>query len=31
MVYTPKQKHARNGMLYPAEFERQQNVLAEGV
>ncbi len=24
MFYNPKRKHVRNGMLSPAEFERQQ-------
>jgi len=24
MFYNPKRKHARNGMLSPVEFERQQ-------
>lgn len=31
MFYNPKRKHVRNGMLSPVEFERQQNVRAEGV
>ncbi len=31
MFYNPKRKHVRNGMLSPVEFERQKNVLAEGV
>ena len=26
MLYNPKRKHARNGMLSPIEFERQQKV-----
>ena len=31
MFYNPKRKHARNGMLSPAEFERQQMMTREGV
>lgn len=31
MFYNPKRKHVRNGMVSPAEFERQQEVKAEGV
>ena len=31
MFYNPKRKHARNGMLSPAEFERQQKMRPEGV
>ncbi len=31
MFYNPKRKHARNGMLSPLEFEKQQNVNREGV
>jgi len=31
MFYNPKRKHARNGMLSPVEFERQQNMKQEGV
>jgi len=31
MFYNPKRKHARNGMLSPVEFERQQKVNQEGV
>ncbi len=31
MFYNPKRKHVRNGMLSPVEFERQQNVIPEGV
>ncbi|MPQ96196.1 IS3 family transposase [Thioclava sp. JE_KL1] len=31
MFYNPKRKHARNGMLSPVEFERQQRLRAEGV
>lgn len=31
MFYNPKRKHARNGMLSPVEFERQQKTNAEGV
>ena len=31
MFYNPKRKHGRNGMLSPAEFERQQKTRAEGV
>ena len=31
MFYNPKRKHARNGMLSPVEFERQQKMSAEGV
>lgn len=26
MFYNPKQKHVRNGMLSPVEFERQQKM-----
>ena len=29
--YNPKRKHARNGMLSPVEFERQQRMRTEGV
>lgn len=29
MFYNPKRKHARNGMLSPVEFERQQNMNTE--
>ena len=29
--YNPVRKHVRNGMLSPAEFERQQSLKAEGV
>uniref|UniRef100_UPI0035B0BA33 IS3 family transposase n=1 Tax=Methylocella sp. TaxID=1978226 RepID=UPI0035B0BA33 len=31
MFYNPTRKHARNGMLSPAEFERQHKMQAEGV
>ena len=31
MFYNPKRKHARNGMLSPVEFERQQDMKTEGV
>jgi putative transposase len=31
MFYNPKRKHARNGMLSPVEFERQQKQKREGV
>ena len=31
MFYNPKRKHARNGMLSPVEFERQQDMNTEGV
>ncbi len=31
MFYNPKRKHVRNGMLSPAEFERQQKTRTEGV
>lgn len=31
MFYNPKRKHARNGMLSPADFERQQKMQTEGV
>ena len=31
MFYNPKRKHARNGMLSPVEFERQQKMKPEGV
>ncbi|MDN3714382.1 IS3 family transposase [Paracoccus cavernae] len=31
MFYNPKRKHVRNGMLSPAEFERQQMMRREGV
>ncbi|WP_421904996.1 IS3 family transposase [Mameliella sp.] len=31
MFYNPKHKHARNGMLSPVEFERQQKLRQEGV
>ncbi len=26
MFYNPKRKHARNGMLSPVEFEKQQKI-----
>ena len=29
--YNPKRKHARNGMLSPVEFERQQKLNRQGV
>jgi putative transposase len=31
MFYNPKRKHARNGMLLPVNFERQQKTITEGV
>jgi putative transposase len=31
MFYNPKRKHARNGMLSSAEFERRQITRREGV
>lgn len=31
MFYNPKRKHARNGMLSPAEFERHQKMRRKGV
>jgi len=31
MLYNPKRKHARNGMLPPAEFERRQLMKREGI
>jgi len=31
MFYNPKRKHARNGMLSPVDFERQQKLRQEGV
>ncbi len=31
MFYNPKRKHARNAMLSPAEFERQQMISRERV
>ena len=31
MFYNPKRKHARNGMLSPADFEEQQKTKNEGV
>ena len=31
MFYNPKRKHARNGMMSPVEFERQQKTITEGV
>ena len=31
MFYNPKRKHARNGMLSPVKFERQQKLRHEGV
>ncbi|WP_261936359.1 IS3 family transposase [Sphingomonas bisphenolicum] len=31
MFYNPVRKHARNGMLSPAQFERQQILKADGV
>ena len=30
MFYNPKRKHARNGMLSPIEFERQNKIQTEG-
>jgi hypothetical protein len=31
MFYNPKRKHARNGMLSPVEFEKQQKTQPESV
>ncbi|RAN37510.1 hypothetical protein HY11_08470 [Hyphomonas pacifica] len=31
MFYNLKREHVRIGMLSPAEFERQQDIKAEGV
>jgi len=31
MFYNPKRKHARNGMLSPVDFERQQKMNTQGV
>lgn len=31
MFYNPKRKHVRNGMVSPVEFERQQEIKADGV
>lgn len=31
MFYNPKRKHARNGMLSPADFERRQMMRRKGV
>ncbi|EHJ59856.1 Transposase insF for insertion sequence IS3A [Novosphingobium pentaromativorans US6-1] len=31
MFYNPGRKHVRNGMLSPAQFERQQILKVEGV
>ena len=31
MFYNPRRKHTRNGMLSPAEFERQHKMKTEGV
>jgi len=31
MFYNPTRKHVRNGMLSPVEFERQQEMITEGV
>ena len=31
MFYNPQQKHVRNGMLSPVDFERQQKMSTEGV
>ena len=31
MFYNPRRKHARNGMLSPVDFERQQKMKTEGV
>ena len=31
MFYNPKRKHARKGMLSPAEFDRQQIMKTQGV
>lgn len=30
ILYNPKRKHARNGLLSPVEFERQQKMRCEG-
>ncbi|MBT3830747.1 MAG: hypothetical protein HOF53_04710 [Gammaproteobacteria bacterium] len=31
MLHNPKRKHARNGMLWSVDFERQQKMRTEGV
>ena len=31
MFYNPKRKHSNNGMLSPADFEKQQNLKPQGV
>ena len=31
MIYNPKRKHVRNGMLSPVDFERQQKMNKQGV
>ena len=31
MLYNPKRKHVRNGMLSPVEYERRQKISSEGV
>jgi len=31
MFYNPQRKHTNNGMLSPAEFERQQKMKSQGV
>ena len=31
MFYIPQRKHAKNGMLSPVEFERQQKMNPQGV
>ncbi len=31
MFYNPKRKHTNNGMLSPADFEKQQNLKPQGV
>ena len=31
MFYNPQRKHAKNGMLSPVEFERQQKLNPQGI
>jgi putative transposase len=31
MLYNPKRKHGRNGILSPIDFEQQQNLKEQGV
>jgi len=31
IIYNPKRKHVRNGMLSPVEYERRQKISSEGV